>query len=85
MTDLNMLLLCSGTTMSATQTLSLSLSQISFHFPFPKQSLQSGVVSHKNCLIAVAVTEVEVARFRFLRIAIPVPWGILEELEPELE
>ena len=31
----------------------LSLSQISFHFPFPKQSLQSGVVSHKNCLIAV--------------------------------
>ena len=27
----------------------------------------------------------EVERFRFLRIAIPVPWGILEELDPELE
>ena len=25
------------------------------------------------------------ARIRFLRIAIPVPWGILEELEQELE
>ena len=28
---------------------------------------------------------IEVERFRFLRIAIPVPWDILEELEPELE
>ena len=27
----------------------------------------------------------EVARLRFLRIAIPVPCGILEELEPEFE
>ena len=26
---------------------------------------------------------VEVARIRFLRVAIPVPWGILEELEPQ--
>ena len=63
----------------------LSLSQISFHFPFPKQSLQSGVVSHKNCLIAVAVTEVEVARFRFLRIAISVQWGIFKKLKMALE
>ena len=32
-----------------------------------------------------AAVGLEVARFRFLRIAIPVPWRILEELEPELE
>ena len=29
--------------------------------------------------------KVKVKRFRFLKIAIPVPWGISEELEPELE
>ena len=30
-------------------------------------------------------SQLEVAQFRFLRITIPVPWGILEESEPELE
>ena len=30
-------------------------------------------------------SSLEVERSRFLRITIPVPWGILEELEPELK
>ena len=33
----------------------------------------------------LVASKIEVARFRFIRIAIPVPWDILEELEPESE
>ena len=31
------------------------------------------------------VSKLEVARFRFLRIAIPVPWGLLEETGIEIK
>ena len=32
-----------------------------------------------------SVLHLEVAQFQFLKIVIPVPWDILEELEPEFE
>ena len=40
---------------------------------------------HFVVVISLGEQNLEVVRFRFLRIAIPVPWGILEELEQELE
>ena len=51
---------------------------------------QVGRIDSQNLLIKKRVSAwfgyvVEVARFRFLRIGIPIPWYILEELEPGLE
>ena len=40
---------------------------------------------HFVVVISLEGQNLEVVRFRFLRIAIPVPWAILEESEPEWE